>query len=200
MWWRQGRPCFCSVFSHSTCPQPAPPISIGQLSVNQSFVGKSSRGQHNRSYLTIFALIFGGVCMLRCSHDPTPPGCNLWNIVSYFIVKIFNIVTVVRGQGVETKKEIWLTMASIKKKWKNVPMSLLHHKARWGHVSPGCGVWRVTLPRPGQWQYRSGASHYLTRTNIHLWLYLTLTQISSGNGGHCISTLVCICKVSGGRA
>ena len=138
MWWRQGRPCFCSVFSHSTCPQPAPPISIGQLSVNQSFVGKSSRGQHNRSYLTIFALIFGGVSMLRCSHVPLLRVCNLWNVVSYFIVKIFNIVTVVQGQGVETKKEIWLTMASIKKKWKNVPMSLLHHKARWGHVSPGC--------------------------------------------------------------
>ena len=113
--------------------------------------------------LTIFALIFGGVCMLRFSHAPLLRACNFWNIVSYFIVKIFNIVTVVRGQGVETKKEIWLTMASIKKKWKNVPMSLLHHKARWGHVSPGCGVWRVTVRRPRQWQYRSGASHYLTR-------------------------------------
>ena len=94
---------------------------------------------------------------------PLLRACNFWNIVSYFIVKIFNIVTVVRGQGVETKKEIWLTMASIKKKWKNVPMSLLHHKARWGHVSPGWRVWRVTVRRPGQWQYRSGASHYLTR-------------------------------------
>ena len=95
--------------------------------------------------LTIFALIFGGVCMLRFSHAPLLRACNFWNIVSYFIVKIFNIVTVVRGQGVETKKEIWLTMASIKKKWKNVPMSLLHHKARWGHVSPGWRVWRVTV-------------------------------------------------------
>ena len=151
----------CSPTRH--VPNLLTPISMGQLSVNQSFVGKSSCGQHNRSYLTIFALIFGGVCMLRFSHVLFLRACNFWNIVSYFIVKIFNIVTVVRGQGVETKKEIWLTMASIKKKWKNVPMSLLHHKARWGHVSPGCGVWRVTVRRPRQWQYRSGASHYLTR-------------------------------------
>ena len=129
---------------------------MGQLSVNQSFVGKSS--------------CFNNICIdiWRGLHVKVFPcsllrACNFWNIVSYFIVKIFNIVTVVRGQGVETKKEIWLTMASIKKKWKNVPMSLLHHKARWGHVSPGWRVWRVTVRRPRQWQYRSGASHYLTR-------------------------------------
>ena len=122
----------CSPTRH--VPNLLTPISMGQLSVNQSFVGKSS--------------CFNNICIdIRWGqHVKVFPcsllqACNFWNIVSYFIVKIFNIVTVVRGQGVETKKEIWLTMASIKKKWKNVPMSLLHHKARWGHVSPGWRVW-----------------------------------------------------------